>query len=449
MLKSHYQTVVVGKSYISLIFAIIKSRKNDVLVIDEKEISLGNKWYLNIGTLEKMLLKNLGHQYNITALKELDFYTDAVNTFICLNEKFIELGSSPFSNIRELSRKLPELFTSDFIKTLNQIDENSFNNEFFEYFEMISKNALNMTNIDESLLKMSQGSQISSIFDNFQKIIDDTQTPMTKQLHFVLQVLYQTVFSNAKNSLETTYLLSALLSARFKVNESKLCDDLSFELRKIGGDLKIASIHDWEVYKNQLQYILLSTYEGIIRLDDLYLFGTLSHKFPFIRKSKQTMFHAIDLKVPVHHPLIANYKNKRIVFSRSERLGTNSSHWEVFIDNEGLLSATFSYADFEGTRPSFHYKKASNDIFNSLVNLLPGLEEDEWHRHVTFSPSRDIWVEYLSHKKNVGNFAKKADQFLADKETGNPVKRLHYWGPIKAKSMGIFSYLLDLKTSEF
>lgn len=449
MLKSSYNTVIVGKSYISLIFAIIKAKSNDVLVIDEPDVTLGNKWYLNIGTLEKLLLQRIGYQYSIESLKHLEKYIDSVNTFICLNEKFIELGASPLSNIRELSRKLPELFTNEFINTLKNIDEKSFNDEFFSYFEKIATHALSIKKIEESLFEVSHQNMLNSIFENFQKIINDSQQQMTKQLHFVLQVLYQTVFSNAKNDLETSYLLCALLSPRFKVNEQKLCDDLFCELRRFGGDFKRTKIQDWEIYKKSLKYILLSSYEGIIRLDDLYLFGSIANKFPFKRKSKQTMFNAIDLKVPVFHGLLNNYKNKRIIFSRSERLGTNSSHWEAFIDDKGVLHGTYSYADFEGTRPSFHYKKASNDIFKSLENLLPGLDQDDWFRQVEFQSSRDIWIEYLSSKKNVGNFAKKSDELLTHNESGDLIKKLHYWGPVKAKSMGIFSYLIDLKTSEF
>lgn len=449
MLKDYYQTVVVGKSYISLIFAIIKSKKNDVLLIDEPDVSLGNKWYLNLGILEKLFLINVGNVYSIKSLQDFDEYVSPINTFICLNEKFIELGQSPFSNIRELSRKLPELFTNDFFETFNQIDEQLFNLEFFEYFQELAKQSLLTQNIDLDLFNIHESNHLKSIFENFHYIINETQDLMTKQLHFVLQVLYQTVFSNAKNTLETTYLLSALLSPRFNVNEKKLNDDLSFELRKFGGDIKFTKIQNWEIYKNQLKYILLDSFEGIIRLDDLYLFGTLANKFPFKRNSKQTLFQAIDLQVPIYHGFLANYKNKRIIFSKAQRLGTNSPHWEVFIDENSILHGTYSYADFEGTRPSFHFKRAANDIFNSLEELFPGLDYQDWIRQVQYAPSKDLWVEYLSNKKSVGNFAKKSDELLTHKDSGRKIKRLHYWGPVKARSMGIYSYLVDLHIHEF
>jgi hypothetical protein len=448
VLNNRYDTVVVGKNYISLIFSIITARKKkSVLVIDEPDVTLGNKWYLNIGTLEKSLLESFGEHYHISVLEQLDQYLSPINTIICLNEKLIELGSSPFSNIRELARKIPELFTVQFIEALSELDSESFDRECIGHFSRLANKVMDKGNITENMMKISD-SDLHQVYQNFQDIINNTDDLMTEQLHFVLQVLYQTIFSNSKNNLETSYLLSAILSPRFTVNESKLSDDLVFLFKKMGGDIKSTRIQDWEIYRDKLSYILLESFEGVIHLNDLYFFGRLPNKVPFENKREETLFHGIDLKVPINHGFMDYYKNKRILFSRSEHLGTSSPHWEVHIDDAGILHATYSYADFQGTKPSFHYKKAAQDVYESVAELLPGLSLDDWMHQVQYEKSRDLWMEFLSSKKNVGHFSRLKDSVLQHKENDNKIDQLYYWGPLKARSLGMFSYLVDLKSSQ-
>lgn len=432
-------------------FAIINAKKNDVLLIDEPDVTLGDKWYRNIGMLEKYLLQKIGEKHNIDALKNIDQYISSANTFICLNDKYIELGSGPISNIRELARKLPELFTKDFIQTLTDTDYETFDQDCMHFFEKVVANAVNANDLKESLFQVDESSQLGPIFKHFQDMIHDSQSLMTNQLHFVLQVLFQTVFSNSKNNLETNYLLSAILSPRFIINEKQLNEDLTFNLRQLGGDLISTKIQDWEIYQEELRFILLESYHGVIELDSLYLFGRLAHKFPFKKLSPFTPYLAIDVRVPIDHGFIDYYKNKRILFSLSERLGSSSPHWEAFIDDQGTLKGTYCYADFQGTKASFHHKKAAEELYSSISRLLPGLVKDDWMHQVNFQSSNDFWMENLGQTKgsskavanSFNNRNKHFDALVVEKETRRKIKKIKYWGPLKAQRMGLFGYLIN------
>ena len=449
MIKSKYHQVLVGKSYISLFFGIVNARKFDVLLIDEPEVSFGNKWYRNIGMLEKFLLQKLGELYDIDAFKNIDLYTSSANTFISLDDKYIELGSGPMSNIRELARKLPELFTTDFIDSLSDESYDSFDEDCMSFFEKVVEKALSVDGLKETLFQIDGPNQLSSVFEHFQDIINSSQDLMTKQLHFVMQVLFQTVFSNSKNNLETSYLLSAILSPRFIINEKKLNEDLSFNFRQQGGESISTRIQAWEIYQEKLKFILLESYHGMVELDELFIFGRLSHKFPFQRSNQQTHYLAIDVKVPIDHGFIENYKNKRIIFSRSERLGSSSPHWEAFIDSQGTLKGTYCYADFPGTKASFHYKRAAQELFESVGRLLPGLVKDDWMHQISFENSNDVWMEILSEKSRSSAKFTKEDSIVVDKETLKMIHKINYWGPLKTHSLGIFGHLINLTKLDY
>ena len=444
MIKSKYHQVLVGKNYVSLLFAILNAPKNDVLLIDEPEVKLGDKWYRNIGMLEKCLLQKIGEIYNIDAFKNIDLYTKPTNTFICLDDKYIELGSAPLANIRELARKLPELFTADFIDSLASDSYKTFDKECMDFFEKVVAKSLSERGLNESIFHINEASQIESVFNHFQTIINNSQALMTKQLHFVLQVLFQTVFSNSKNDLETNFLLSAILSPRFILDEKKLNEDLSFNLKQLGADMITNRIQDWEIYQQQLKFILLESYHGIVELDELFIFGRLPHKFPFQRRNPQTHYMAIDVQVPVDHGFVDQYKNKRILFSRSERLGSSSPHWEAFIDSDAILRGTYCYADFQGTKASFHYKKAAEELFNSVSRLLPGLVKDDWMHQIKFQQSDDVWMEILSEKSSTPGKFTKEDSLVVDRDHFKSIGKIKYWGPLRAQSLGIFGHLVNL-----
>lgn len=443
MLKSSYDNIILGKNYVSLSFAIMQIRKNadTVLVVDDPEVTLGHHWFLNIGLMEVSMLSLIGTEYDINGLKNIDDYLKAQNTIISLNEKIIELGASPFANIRELARKLPELFTSDFISGLNHIDPSEFDRRCIDYFSEVAQRVYTKEGTLETAFSCKNREVLDELFDNFILMLNSSDDLLTKQLHFVLQILYQTIFSNAKNNVESRYLLSSILSPRFSVDEKRLCETLSFQLKELKGDIKETPIEDWLRYKGDLKSVLLASFEGLIDLKNLYYFGRIKNDAPFENLVEDTLFHGIEIRGKIHHDFLDNYKNKRIIFSRADYIGTDFPHWEIFIDDQGQLFATYCYADFQGTKPSFHYKKAALNIFDSLAVFFPGLDYDEWLSSLTFGKSKDLWREHFSEKSGIKNIATSQDSQVFDKTTQKTVKHLHYWGPLRSRSLGLFSFL--------
>ena len=63
-LSNSYNSVIVGKSYISIAFAILQKNKFGIenLVLDDESFQLGDKWNTNIGEIEKKTLQKLGQR---------------------------------------------------------------------------------------------------------------------------------------------------------------------------------------------------------------------------------------------------------------------------------------------------------------------------------------------------------------------------------------------------
>lgn len=448
MLNSHYHNIIVGKNYISLIVAIVKARTSSVLLIDEPRVILGRGWYQNVGATEKHLLELIGKKHEIESLSYLDSYLTPINTIIYLNDKIIELGSSPYDNIRELMRKVPDLFNTNLITDFLKLNHQEFDRECFELFRRLAEKVyLEGNTIQNCVDAIKSEAYLKNIYSSVQEhFVKGKHNPMGKQLQFVLQVLFQTFFSNSGGGAEAIYLFTSVLSPRFQIDEKKLSDDLIFHLRSLGGDTKATNIQNWETHHKELKYILLSSYEGLIGLDNLYFFGSLPPSVPFENSMQNTIFNSIEIRAKVDHPFLKHYTNKRILFSRLDHLGSDSPHWEVLIDHQGAILGTYSYAVYPGSKPSFYYQEVTRDFYSSLVKLLPGLSFEHFSDQIELNSGKDLWLESRGGQSGTFYANRDRDLTLFHKENGETIKHLEYWGPLKAKSLGLYSYLLDLQS---
>lgn len=444
MLKAKYNNIIIGKNYLSIIYGMLKLKKNpnSVLIIDDPDTKMGNHWYKNIGEIEKQVLIQIGKKYNIDTLKNINISLKPTNTIIFLNDKMIEFGTSPFANIREIARKLPECFPMSSLQRLNEIGPESFNELCEEFFKNMADNIFQTNN---ELSFLTQNIEIEKIFEDFLLFINKSGL-ITEQLHYVLQILFQTFFSNIKDNNESKYLLISILSPRYELLENLLADDLVFEFKSNGGELVSAEVNNWEIYQSELKYLLLSSVDGIIGFDEAFLFSRIPKKSPFERKLTDMEFDSICLRCPIDHDIINFYKNKRILFSKFDRIGTDFPHLEVKINEEGILFGTYSYANYMGTKPSFYFKKVAEDVFNSLKEVLPGLNKDDWSHHIDYLEGGDFWTENLSTNLDSKKL-KKFGHELYNKESHTLIRNISYFGPNRTKRMGLYSFFRELLMS--
>ncbi len=447
MLRESYHCGIVGLNYISLLYALITLKSDKTtLIVNDPELFLANKWLLNIGYVERSTLIQIGQKYDIDCLVNIDNYLIEENTILYMNEKLVELSNSPFINIKEMARKFPDSFSHVYIEKLESCDPEEFDERFFELLEKISENAMEdyLNGELDQIFKDCQDFELNDVLESFLNFLDEDKL-VTKQLHYVLQVMFQTVFSSAKGNLESKFLLTSLISPRFRIDYETLQEELMLEFRKLGGDLIQTNIKDWGITDHRLKYWLLNTVDGVIQVDESFYFGKISELQPFESEDLGTEFLSISLECYIDHDFIEIFRNKRICFSGEKRMGSDFPYWEVYINEDGMLNAVYTFANYLGTKASFYYHHAIEDVFQSLQIMLPGIDKADFIARSKLSRGSDIWFEYSPEQKALLHPHHKHDfsQFYHKVDT-QVLKGIKLCGPKRSRSLGLFSYLLDI-----
>ena len=239
------------------------------------------------------------------------------------------------------------------------------------------------------------------------------------------------------------------LDSRNEVDEENLSAELLYEYRLLGGDLKTAGIDNWGIKDNRLEFIQLDSIDGNVHVDETYFFGQDNYRLPFESLPTSVVFKSIKVECLLEHDFIGYFKGKRIVFAPQNRMGSDFPFWELEIDERGQLHAVYSYSDFQGTKPSFYYPSALDDIYNSLKEILPGLKRSDWISRARLSEGEDIWYKHGPGSKSSlsPESLKSVQGFKQMRMKDLPkvnLEGLHYCGPGRARSLGLFSYLLDV-----
>jgi hypothetical protein len=444
MFDKKFDKIFIGNSYISILKAIGEIRKgNKVLIIDDERFSLGDHWFLNIGDLERRLLSFYCKSFGLDNSMDFENYLTKTNTMLYLNDRMIELSSSPFANIKEFARKIPECFSSEFINSLSSIDSEQFNTEIDGYFNRIIDLSLIKSNTDLQSFFIPENQNIEKVLSTFLSYLD-SDSLKNKQLQYILQVMFQTFFSNKISEVESRYLLCSILGSRYQVDKQALMDQLLFEYKSLGGKVLKSKINNWEIYENKLHYILLDSYEGILNAKEFYLYGHLGAELPFDYPIEQVLYKSLKLNSQFEHDFSSLFKNKRIVFSESDKIGTDFPHFEVFLKENNDLEVLFSYADYEGTKPKFYYEKAASDVFKSLNNIFPGLNEKDWMSQIQATAAQNIWLENINNKLNEKRASLYTDIGTYCEYKGKRVDSLIYEGPLRGRFIGLFGYILNV-----
>lgn len=444
MLKREYDHIIIGKSYISLLKGLGElQRGKSVLIIDDERFQLGDQWIYNIGDLEKRLINFYINSYGVQKAIELDSYLEKTNTMLYLNDKMIELSSSPFANIKEFARKIPECFSNEFIESLSTIDSENFNKEVDSFFNRIIDFSLLRSNTELLNFFIPENKNIEKIMSTFLSYLDNDSLK-NKQLQYILQALFQTFFSNKISEVESRYLLCSILGTRYSVDKIAFESQLLFEFKSRGGHIKETKVSNWEFYNNKLEYILLESYEGLLHSNQFSILGHINAELPFDYPTDNLLYKSLQLKCTIEHDFTSLFKNKRIVFCESDKIGTDFPHFEIFLEDNDEINVLFSYADHEGTKPKFYYDKASNDVYKSLNQIFPGLIDKDWNSQIQSYPSHNIWLENINKKISDRKASLYTDHGRICTLNGKPIKSLYYEGPLRSRYLGIFGYLINV-----
>lgn len=446
MLDREYKKVIVGKNFLSLIFGLkCLSLNHKTLIIDDVRLPFSNLWHLNLGLTEVTLLKSLGEKYDIECLKNLSHYLEDLSTVVHINDKLIEFSDSAYANIKELARKLPDSLGDVFKQYLAQVDPEIFDSDFNEYTKELARTSQEKfeTASFDKIFSSQTNLEIRHIFDEFINYINKDSF-RAKQLHYILQVMFQTTFSSSYDDLEIRYLFCSLISPRFTVDQHKLQSDLIYEFKRRGGDITCSELKDWGITNHKLDYVLLDSLDGIVKTNETYLFSQLIPALPFFVCANVQEYKSIKVECQIEHEFLDYYANKRIIFSHDERMGSDFPYWELYFTDNGQMVATYSYSQYQGSKSSFYYHRALDDVFDSLLAILPGLDRADFVSRAMLSISHDVWFENKAKNEKQFSSQHPFDNKLVSNTDKTNIENLYYLGPKLSKSLGLYGYSLEV-----
>jgi hypothetical protein len=457
MLKSEYDSVIVGKNYLSFILSLFQLKDNkSVLLVDDERVIYGENWHKNIGEIEKNFLQLIGIEYNIKPLKEINEYLEVSPYYLCLNHKLIKLGHSAFENIKELMRKFPECFSSKRHKIFEKDNEKDFNRSAEVFFYNLAENAFRLRktqSFDESVLDKSMDNLFKNLFSDF--LTNYTTKPEAKetfrQLLFCLQGKFQSLFTDSYSNTEMKFLLAQAISPRYQLNEAKLNQDLEQCLIESKGVKKNTTIQYWQFYQKKLTSILLSSYEGVIHPNTTHFIGNFHSGMPFITQKDYRVFTDLILDVEYPQEVFNGYVGKKIMFNSFDRLGSDYPLWEAQIINKQKARVRYLYPMESGSKPEFFKEQAQKDIFFSFTKMFPRFKGQMAQDTTKVSQGFDLWSEAFSYsggkrnKKNFESLFQNKGLKILDNEGKDEVKAFEYWGPMQMHPLGLFSFLMDMK----
>ena len=445
MLNKKYDTSIIGFNYISLLKGITAlSRGDSVVIINDRGGSFSGRSDLNLGEIDLELLKAAAYSSHISTFEDIESFLTKRNTLIYIDNIFIEFSDSPFTNLKELARNFPSSFARLFHEQFASYSPQEFDHEFAQLSRAVAKKSFlsnSASDFESSFIELF--SKLRPLFQTFFDLIQAGDKE-AKEIHYVLQVMFQHSFCGKSSILECSYLLISLLSGRYHVNEQVLIEKLLKIFRAGGGEIKETKIDDWGIKEDQLKYILLESVDGLIEVDKSFYFGRLIKQNRLSLGTNEKTFLSIKLTSLIDHDFINFFKGKRIVFLKSEKMGSDFPYWELSLDDKGYLSASYAYADNLGTKASFYYHHALEDIYQSLLKLFPGLSRAEWGARSKMEEGRDYWVEYVVKTKKPAS----RTSALIDLNSRREVSELYYCGAERVSSLGFFGHLVDLFSEE-
>lgn len=358
MLNKSYSSCIIGKNYLSLLHAIVELKgQKTCCLLDDESLIYADQWIYNLGRLEVLALQTIGDKYSISQLSNIEDYLIPKSTILHLNHKVIEFGPSPYFNIKELARKVPDSLGAFFKDELRNINPEEFDTIFLDMLKTYNENLWEKKNYKSAATYLStlKENQTKNVYLEFIDFIRSSNQ-VSKQLHYVLQMMFQVVFSAGQNTLETQYLLSSVLAPRYELNYKKLEEDLLKEFIRLNGATRKTRIKDFGVTEDGLQFILLSSIDGVVKVNQTYFYGQISETaYPFSGHENGTKFLSIKLEASIEHELVHNFVNKRIVFSHEQRMGSDFPFWEVTINSNGKMNGVFGSLVISVSKNTIHF----------------------------------------------------------------------------------------------
>ena len=454
ILGQKFDKTLIGKNYLSFIVGLTFLRKKQsVLLIDDKRIGFDTLWGHYLTYLDFQYLQLWGIIYDINELKRLNQYLHKVPIKFYTGENSLYLAHEPFDNLNECLRRFPDIFGP--VKNAFQQQREEFNQTYYsctEHLAEISFRFQGLHTINSNFyqeMKWPYFDQLlGQVYEQYRQLLKDRPEHPFIQFIFLAKSLYHREILFELSYFEMGHLLLCLLGPIYQIDYQALETDLSHRFQELGGHYKQSTINSWQIDKNKLAHIELNSFEGVIIPHQCYFMGQLSADFPFTNGLHPGGHRAALYKIRSNQ-LFDLVKGERILYSQFDHLGGDIPLIDFYGESSELLHAWVAYRNRLGSKHSFYQKHTQSFLHQALQNILIRQVKDRDLEYAV-EESQTFWVcrPGMEFEKNrsLRTGKLKLMESLAPLAQ-RPINHFDYWGPLRCYSVGLFSYLLELKDS--
>lgn len=252
MMKSDYvETLIIGSDYISTLAAILGYEKKSSLALLHNFNFFQDPSYLSgLNTLEVEYLKVIGDQHKIKPLRDIDKYIIKAPYTFYFGEVSLVLGRDVKSNLKELMRKMPEIFKdkSDALTSWDELE--------VEHQKFLSSFAKKLYDLPQ-LAKMRKALFIDD-YGYFQKLKDRFQPSFFKDnsphsFYRAIMGLFDNYTPKRVDDMSCDFHLLNLLSNYYLVDAEKLNLDLLSLFKARGGLTITDTIESFSITGKKLE----------------------------------------------------------------------------------------------------------------------------------------------------------------------------------------------------
>ncbi|MCO4794785.1 MAG: hypothetical protein KC493_13785 [Bacteriovoracaceae bacterium] len=457
MLDKNYDLTMVGKSYLSMLFSMeFIDWGQNTLVIDDKRLQFGPLYSGILNQIDVNFLETWGEDRGIEPLAQIQKYLRPVSLSFYIDKQWLKLGGSPEQNLLELHRKFPKLFgvvdsTEGETGDDSEKEIQTFNDCYFNFARRMSQNCFRFRTLQnlniQTFLNLCPR-EILDQFKVFKSQLDHNKKldliPLHQKTFFYLsRGFIQKKLSMRGNDLELFHLMMSLLSPCYKLDEEALMIDLEPVFKGKGGVCKETTIREWLFDKRKPWSLELSSFEGIIHPDRIALMGGRPEKMPISIDVKGKCFRNIEVDIEMQGDLDSFFKDDYFVFTESSRIGGQYPFWTLKREGDNKFRVSLYTLAKKGMKISFLQKK-SLEILNQDLNTIIGKPLELEVTRIVFG--KEVCLEDNKGDERLNSILDRVN--IMDSSSpgdGNKLKKVHYFGPLKKGSLGLFSTLMEIK----
>ena len=439
MLKNRYQEVLVGQGLMSLLRGLVSlNRKRSTLLIGDHRFEADSFPSNFLSEMEIEALLRIGRTYKVPELLDLRQFLSPGALHFVMGDLRLSLGHSPFSNLREVLRKFPELSEPQEIAAIMKEDPESFNTFFMEEIRRYETQCFEASSRPKGMRFDLQGPKwFKDIFKNFGESIN-REYASSKDLKFagLLHLLGVSAEEKLKTRLapeEIPFYFFRLLSPIYRLHDFLLTTQLKRRLLLLGGDYKESSVQYWQLHEKKFENLLLASFEGVISGERVLFFSHFADEVPFGIKSPYPIFRKSQMTPQKR--MTSPFPPTTLTFITStDHLGSLTPYRALTQEKFELTAYQVPYPDLPGSKSEF-YDKSLIENFEKDAKALP-FEATPSIPQGILTVTMDLRQLRETRKSEAPVLTRLP---LEVTEGDESIQGFEYWGPFRYKGLGLLA----------